>query len=79
MRLKVIDADRCTKQIDWSYASSENALRMGFANVGCWTVSVAIDNNPANAIAGFGEESDAVEFAKQLPIEFGYLWKKKYE
>jgi hypothetical protein len=67
-----------TKQIDWSYPSSPNAVNMGFGRVGCWTVSIATGDEPAVAVEGFANLADAVDYAKTLPIPFGYLW-RKYE
>lgn len=69
--------NRQRKQIDWSYPTSGNAERFGFAK-GCWTVQVSTDHRPPVAFAGFGTEAEAVTFARSLPMPFGDLW-KRYE
>lgn len=67
-----------TKQIDWSYPTSTNAERLGFARTGCWTVSIASGNRVAVAVAGFPTESQAAEHARSLSMPFGRLW-QRYE
>jgi len=66
-----------TKQLDWSYPTSENANQLGFPN-GCYTVSVSKDGKPAEAVKGFPDQSGAITFARSLPIPFGALW-RRYE
>jgi hypothetical protein len=64
-----------TKQLDWSYPTSGNASRLGFAATGCWTVSVSRDGAPADAVKGFASRDEAIAFARSLPMPFGYLWR----
>ena len=56
------------KYIAWSYSTSVNAERFGFAG-GCWTVCVEDCRRPekVKAMAGFAEKEEAREYAAKLP------------
>lgn len=59
-----------TKSIDWSYPTSINAERFGFAGFGCFTVSLNVPtargSATAEAVAGFDNRRQAVDHARGL-------------
>lgn len=54
------------KSLDWSYPSSDNARNAGYADRGCWTVSIATESG-VQAVSSFLCFPDAVAFAAALP------------
>ena len=56
-----------TKEVGYSYASSENAKRFGFAKTGCYTVSTIKGTNPPVAVSGHATSGDALAAALLLP------------
>lgn len=54
------------KAINWSYPTSPNAIRFGFASTGCYTVSIIRGNTPPVAQAGFRTLKQAQDFAANL-------------
>lgn len=59
-----------TKEVGWSYPTSDNAKQFGFYKTGCWTVSLAFTMFPPKAVKAFASESDATVFAESLPHEW---------
>lgn len=65
------------KGVDYSYPSSTNAQRFGFAKQGCWTVSLHSPDHTPIALAAFPTEAMAYDFANQHPAPWHPLWGKK--
>lgn len=70
------DKSLSTKQLDWSYPTSDNAKRLGFYATGCWAVGIAEYGEISKAIAGFASKDDAIAYARSLPMPFGSFWKQ---
>lgn len=66
-----VDPDT-TKSVEYSYPTSDNAIRFGFEQEGCWTVQrVSRDNGQlrsTEAIAGFATLTEALEHARAWPL-----------
>jgi hypothetical protein len=64
------------KSIDWSYASSPNAVKSGNGNTGCWTVSTHCGNDVPLAVFHHQNVIPAMFYADcQLAyIPFGKWW-----
>jgi hypothetical protein len=56
-----------TKEVGYSYASSENANRFGFRKTGCYTVSTIEGTNPPVAVSGHATRDEALAAARLLP------------
>ena len=74
-RNKIVNECRCdpnnlptrpVKSIGWSYPTSPNAGRLGFAKTGCWSVHVGELGEPAVAIAGYQKREEAMAHAQSL-------------
>ncbi len=59
-----------TKSVEYSYPSSPNADRFGFAD-GCWTVEVisGITGYP-RAVRAFGTQAQAIDNASKMGLEW---------
>jgi len=64
------------KSVDWSYPSSENASRFGFAKTGCWTVKTRAAGSIGGAVAGFATANEALAFARGLGIAWCPMFTK---
>ncbi len=58
------------KEVGYSYPSSSNATRFGFARTGCHTVSLWDKINPPKAVAAFATREQAVNHADTLPNDW---------
>jgi len=56
-----------TKLVQFSYPSSDNASRFGFAKLGCYTVETWELPDAPVAIAGYYNKADAMAHAETLP------------
>ncbi len=61
------------KSTSYSYATSPNAIRFGFAKTGCFTVEIQDGSNPPEAVAGFKTVAEAHKFASALPHKWS-MW-----
>ena len=66
-----------TKSVQWSYPSSPNAVKFGFAKTGCYSVEVKkMKTTPGRIdveweeLRGFSNKAAAVCFAETLPYEW---------
>jgi hypothetical protein len=68
------------KSIEWSYPTSTNANKFGFANDGCYTVEMvdSFGNNLPKAIKGFATLDEAINYANTLPDEYISYCKRFY-
>ncbi len=66
-----------TKRVEYSYFSSPNATRFGFARTGCYTVELIPQNpvRPGKAVAGFADLESARAHAETLPEPWDRLTK----
>ena len=58
------------KAVSYSYPSSPNARRFGFAEEGCYTVSLNAGNEPPAFLAGFETVGEAKAYADKMPEEY---------
>jgi hypothetical protein len=59
------------KSLEWSYPSSDNASRFGFAKTGCWTVQRTYSHPQHSvspvALSGHADRSAALSAARMMP------------
>jgi hypothetical protein len=65
------------KTVEWSYPTSPNADKFGRSKTGCWTVELhrAPDGLP-RALKGFDSRAEALEYARSLPCDWSYNFKR---
>jgi len=57
------------KSIAWSYPTSTNATKAGFAQTGCYSVEIRNGCNPPKQIRGFATKEQAEEYYDALKAE----------
>lgn len=58
-----------TKSLDWSYPTSDNAVRFGF-KAGCWTINQYQQGRLPLALRGFATREEAITFAETLTLRW---------
>lgn len=62
-----------TKRVEYSYASSPNAYRLGFGRKGCYTVEKVKGIGPGTAVKGFSTLEQARAYAETLKLPWNRL------
>lgn len=57
------------KSIAWSYPTSTNAAKAGFAKTGCYSVEIRNGCNPPKQVRGFASREEAESFYSTLEAE----------
>lgn len=55
------------KGVSFAIPGSEEAIKAGFSQIGCYTVKLF---NPTRVIAAYAHKKDAIAHAKRLPGKF---------
>ncbi len=60
---------RDRKSVEWSYPTSPNAVRFGFAKVGCWTLELvdSAGNETPMPVSGHATKDQALEASRDWP------------
>lgn len=69
------------KGVDFSYPSSPNAVRFGYAKTGCWTITVYTQDIDGNLVSqqpksAHPDQDSAFAAAAQMVEPWGGVWKR---